>query len=102
VIDTCIAKIRDFESVENAYVKDEANDLVIVEFAETLARLAQVVDQDSFDENMVYELMNCRFPAVQKSCFVLLKHFNSNFVQESPLIKVGFSIEDKEYEVKIS
>lgn len=74
-MDSCLVKLKDLQSLENSFIKDEANDLLIVEFAETLARFAFIID-DKLDENMVYEILNCSFPAIQKSCFLILRQFN--------------------------
>ena len=46
----------DAESID--IIIDEANDLVVVEFAETIARFTTVINEN-LDENLIYELLNC-------------------------------------------
>lgn len=87
VLDTCIIKLKEFQQAtvlsdpkDIDFVKDEANDLLIMEFAETISRLATVINSQNLDENLMYELLNCAYPPIQKSCFAVLKHFYANFV----------------------
>jgi hypothetical protein len=62
-MDSCLVKLRHLQSLENTFIKDEANDLLITEFAETLARFVFIIDE-KLDENLLYEIMNCSFPAI--------------------------------------
>mmetsp|Transcript_8101 Transcript_8101/g.7274 ORF Transcript_8101/g.7274 Transcript_8101/m.7274 type:complete len:384 (-) Transcript_8101:93-1244(-) len=51
---------------------------MITEFSETLSRLRMAID-GGFDETLLYGLFNCEFGAIQKSAFILLKHYYQNF-----------------------
>lgn len=53
------------------------------------------------NENLVYEIMNCVFPPIQKSCFVLLRHFYFSFIPEINYksLKIGESDENIEEDI---
>ena len=42
---------------------DESNDVVIIEFAETISRFVTILNE-YFDESLAYELLNCRYPSI--------------------------------------
>ena len=66
VLDTCLIKFKEFQKIQSEeieLIKDESHDLVIIEFAETIARFTTIIDE-SLDENLIYELMNCEYPAI--------------------------------------
>ncbi|KRX05258.1 hypothetical protein PPERSA_00559 [Pseudocohnilembus persalinus] len=107
ILDTCVLKFKQEDDLQNdknqekmlENQKDEAFDLLIIEFAETISRFALILDQN-FDENLVYELMNCSYPAIQKACFILLDHFYKNFVPSLKPIEF-LPQEDPNYETNI-
>lgn len=78
VMDTCIMKIAEFAGTATTkeelldMIADESSDVLIVEFAETISRFVTILDE-YFDENLAFELLNCPFPAIQKSAFLLLR-----------------------------
>jgi hypothetical protein len=51
---------------------DENTEELIVEFAETISRFVNTLNEH-FDENLAYELLNVPFPSIQKSTFILLR-----------------------------
>jgi len=59
-------------------MKDESAALLIIEFAETISRYVFIIDCN-LEESLVYEIMYCPYPSIQKSCYILLKFFYENF-----------------------
>ena len=65
------------DELDEEVMIDESNDLMVVEFAETISRFAIILSKD-IEEKVLYELIITPFPAIQKSAFALLKiHYQS-------------------------
>ena len=79
LFEICLLKVNEMfeipEMIDKDLLIDENNDLLILEFAETIQRLplllliiiirrlATVVDS-SLDENIIFELINCGSPSI--------------------------------------
>ncbi|KAL4503256.1 hypothetical protein ABPG72_000862 [Tetrahymena utriculariae] len=106
IMDTCLIKLTEFEqdqsqsnNIGSNLIIDESNDIVIIEFAETISRFVTILNE-YFDENLSYELLNCRYPSIQKSSFILLKQFYQAF---SPKVDLALKCQtsDEDFEDKL-
>lgn len=64
VLNMAVVKLKEDAPLQEAMatqdiIKDEMNDIVVIEFAETISRFVTIID-DKFDENLLFELLSCR------------------------------------------
>jgi len=70
-------------------INNELNDLMITEFAETIARMRMSIGA-SFDESLLYDLLDLDLTTIQKSAFVLIVRKEEKRIDylETPLSKL--------------
>ena len=60
VLSLCASKLKEFDNLNNIdaeNIVDETNDLIVIEFAETISRLILIANE-SIDENALYSILN--------------------------------------------